>query len=240
MKSDAYKTALLAPRPSDVDFVGDDLALAAGSITLADNPLLANVDGLGALVETSSLTVTRNKALQSLALPALAAVGGITQVMQNTGLQSVSLPVLAAGGATMRVTQNPVLTSVVAPQVATLSQDLEVLQNPDLTTLDLSALRSVGRHLTIRFVAVPTLSLPSLASVRRLTMRKRVDLPAPERPMMPIMHGLSTSSEAASTAVFSPNRFVSFSIRSTSHPQMCWRLAKGGVQRLCVGWVKVL
>src|SRR5918993_3430547 len=57
--------------------------------------------------------------------------------------------------------------------------------------------------------------LPEVASVSRLIMRSSVDLPAPERPMMPTIWPLGTSNETSSTATSAPNFLVrrsSFSI----------------------------
>ena len=76
-------------------------------------------------------------------------------------------------------------------------------------------LRSLSRP-----VSAPTSSpskwiRPSLGSVSRLSIRRRVDLPAPERPMMPTIAGRSRVRVAACTAVLAPKRLVSRSIRST-------------------------
>lgn len=149
---------------SNLDGLGD-LTLAAGGITLADNPLLANLDGLAALTETSSLTVTRNKALQLLHLPQLEAVNTVVQVMQNAGLQSISLPALEAGGNTLRITQNQVLVSVDIPLLVSVNQDIELMQNPALTSLNADALRSVGRHMVVRFVHLDDVAFPLLETV---------------------------------------------------------------------------
>src|SRR5688572_5814639 len=57
--------------------------------------------------------------------------------------------------------------------------------------------------------------VPDVASVSRLIMRSSVDLPAPERPMMPTIWPLGTSNETSSTATSEPNFLVrrsSFSI----------------------------
>jgi len=43
-------------------------------------------------------------------------------------------------------------------------------------------------------------------------MRKSVDLPAPDRPMTPMNPPRSIVNETSATAVFDPNRRVSFSM----------------------------
>src|SRR5271166_5396208 len=49
---------------------------------------------------------------------------------------------------------------------------------------------------------------PSVAGARRLMVRSRVDLPAPERPITPMKAPGATEKEALSTAAFAPKRHV--------------------------------
>ena len=53
-----------------------------------------------------------------------------------------------------------------------------------------------------------TISCPDEASVSRFTIRRSVDLPAPELPMIPTIIGRSMTKLAASTAFVWPNRRV--------------------------------
>ena len=46
---------------------------------------------------------------------------------------------------------------------------------------------------------------PAVASTSRFISRRKVDLPAPDRPMMPTKAGLSTRNDMSSTAAFWPN-----------------------------------
>ena len=55
---------------------------------------------------------------------------------------------------------------------------------------------------------------PWVGSIRRLIMRRRVDLPAPERPMMPTICPWGISRATRSTAVFLPKRRVTSRICS--------------------------
>ena len=57
----------------------------------------------------------------------------------------------------------------------------------------------------------PNRICPSLGSSRRLSRRKRVDLPAPDRPMMPTIWPSGMSSVTLDTATVSWNRRVSWS-----------------------------
>ena len=66
-----------------------------------------------------------------------------------------------------------------------------------------------------------TVKLPEVLSVSRFSIRSRVDLPAPDRPMIPIMHDRLTDSVALSTAVFAPNDLVRLVISSMYVPKAC-------------------
>src|SRR5882757_7366732 len=55
---------------------------------------------------------------------------------------------------------------------------------------------------------------PSLAGARRLIMRSKVDLPAPERPITPMKPPGATEKEALSTAALVPKRHVNPSTTS--------------------------
>jgi hypothetical protein len=59
---------------------------------------------------------------------------------------------------------------------------------------------------------------PVVASVSRLIMRSSVDLPAPERPMMPTIWPVGTSNETSSTATSEPNLRVNRSTLSIPSP----------------------
>src|SRR5260370_30207625 len=63
---------------------------------------------------------------------------------------------------------------------------------------------------------------PSLAGARRLIMRSKVDLPAPERPITPMNAPGATEKEALSTAALVPKRHVK---PSTTSMQCSKRLA---------------
>ncbi len=56
---------------------------------------------------------------------------------------------------------------------------------------------------------------PDVVRSSRLITRRRVDLPAPERPMMPTICGFFIENETSFTATTSPKRFVTFLISST-------------------------
>jgi len=61
---------------------------------------------------------------------------------------------------------------------------------------------------------------PLVGSVRRLIMRSKVDLPAPERPMMPTKLPAENPSVTSFTAVLAPNLLVTssrLSIRAPAH-----------------------
>src|ERR1700748_2832042 len=63
---------------------------------------------------------------------------------------------------------------------------------------------------------------PSVAGARRLMVRSKVDLPAPERPITPTKEPGATEKEALSTAAFVPKRHVkpsTTSIRSSGPPR---------------------
>lgn len=62
--------------------------------------------------------------------------------------------------------------------------------------------------------------LPDVESVKRFSIRSKVDFPAPDLPMIPIMVGLSTNKLAESTARFWPKDFVRLLILSTSPPRV--------------------
>ena len=80
---------------------------------------------------------------------------------------------------------------------------------------------------------------PDDASVRRFSISRSVDLPAPERPIIPIIMGFSTVKLAASTAVFPPNFFVTLSNRSIAVP-LCWDLVTQPSIHFCVVLIKLL
>src|ERR1700756_5531848 len=61
---------------------------------------------------------------------------------------------------------------------------------------------------------------PDVGSSRRLIIRSKVDLPAPDRPITPTKRPRSMESETPSTAVFDPKRRVRFSITSMAHLAM--------------------
>ena len=67
------------------------------------------------------------------------------------------------------------------------------------------------------FSPSPNKILPEVASPKRLIVRNRVDLPAPERPMMPIIWPSGMSIETLSTAFRSPNVLVNAVIFSTKN-----------------------
>ena len=59
---------------------------------------------------------------------------------------------------------------------------------------------------------------PEVGSVSRLIMRSSVDLPAPDRPMMPTICPVGTVKETLLTATRPPNDFVNPSIFSIKLP----------------------
>ena len=60
---------------------------------------------------------------------------------------------------------------------------------------------------------------PSVTSSKRLSILSRVDFPAPDAPITPIIIGLETSKDALSTAVLFPKTFVTLSSLSTFTPK---------------------
>lgn len=57
-------------------------------------------------------------------------------------------------------------------------------------------------------------------SVKRFNDLNKVDFPAPDAPIMPIIIGLATSNETSFTAVLFPNTLVTFESFSTTAPEV--------------------
>lgn len=81
-----------------------------GALSIGDNDLLADLDGLAGLEEAGSLSVAFNPLLASISLLSLTSLSSFLEVETNASLCSVSVPLLAASIPSVQVEQNPCLT----------------------------------------------------------------------------------------------------------------------------------
>ncbi len=112
--------------------------------------------------------------------------------------------------------------------------DTTSIRGTRLNCWNIIAHRACQRRLAAPFSAVTSCPsnkiAPDVASVSRLIIRNSVDLPAPDRPMMPIIAGLPNVRLTRSTAVLAPNAFVRFWIVSIVTPPRLASVCPGKVE----------
>lgn len=156
-----------------------------GSFTIQNELDLAAMNGVQTV--TGNLTLV-GVGLSAISLPDLEEVQG-SLLVSAQGIATIDLPFLGSIGEDLSVFPSADLQELSLPGLLSVGRDVNMSGSfgggfPVLQTLDIDLLQTVGRDVSITFLALPQdLSIPSLQSTGSLTigefpLLRTIDLPA--------------------------------------------------------------